>query len=245
MTAPRTRSILAWHWLAADRRLGFDDGRLVEPGQTLTVDGEPELCKNGLHASRSILDALGYAPGPIICRVRLSGRIVEGDDKLVGTERRCLWMVDATTILRKWAIWCAERALDRVGVRVNLVDSDLRALSAVRDVLDCARRYLTGDATESTLIAAWGAAWDAVRDAAWDAAWDAAKGAAWSAAWSAAGGAVWDAVRDAAWGAAWDAARDAAWRASGGAAWGAERMAQARELTRLVMAEHKRQRVRP
>jgi hypothetical protein len=231
-----SHSILAWHWLAADRRLGYGDGRLVKPGQTLAIDGEPELCKNGLHASRSILDALGYAQGPIVCRVRLSGHVVKGDDKLVGTERRCLWMVDATTILRKWAIWCAERALDRVAARADLVESDLRALSASRDALDCARRYLAGEVTESTLRTAWGAACDAAGDAAWDAAWgaagDAAKGATWSLAWVSA------------WGAAWGAAWSAAWDASGDAAWDAERMAQARELTRLVMAEHKRQEAR-
>ena len=41
--------------------LGHDDNRIVTVGETITVDGEPELCKRGLHASKR---GLGLIPLP-------------------------------------------------------------------------------------------------------------------------------------------------------------------------------------
>jgi hypothetical protein len=238
MTAPRP--ILAWHWLSTDRRLGYGDGRLVEPGQTLTIDGEPKLCGRGLHGARSILHALKHARGPIVCRVRLSGRIVEAntrivkdDTRLAGTERRCLWMLDATTILREWAIWCAERALDRMAARDDLDKWDRRAISAGSDALDCARRYLAGEVSEATLVDARVAAWAA----AWSATTAAAKAAATAAATAVDTAAATDVITVDAWSATTAAASAAIWAA----ATDAEQLAQARKLERMIRAEHKRQ----
>lgn len=64
-----------------------------------------------MHASRRVLDALSFAPGPIVSRVRLTGEIFEGEDKAVATERTVLWMYDATDILFGFACWVAENAL--------------------------------------------------------------------------------------------------------------------------------------
>ena len=170
----------AWHFLHEDRRLGYRDGRVVEPGQTITVDVDPELCVAGLHASVRALDALRYAPGPVVCRIVLGGTIVRGDDKIAGTERTCLWMYDATPVLRAWSRRCA--------------------LDVIRlwDAPEVVVRYLkTGD--ESIRDAAWDAAraaWDAARAAACAAARDAARDAAWDAAWAAAWDAAWDAARE-------------------------------------------------
>ena len=81
---------LMWHFLPADRRLGFGDGREVKVGETLTVEGEPVLCEHGLHGSSRARDALGYAQGrPVISRVRLGGTLLHDDDKSVGTESCC------------------------------------------------------------------------------------------------------------------------------------------------------------
>ena len=106
-------SILAWHW--SDGLKCQYDARPIVVGETLTYDGkEPiKLCNRGLHASLKILDALGYAPGNTISRVRLSGQIIKGDDKLVATKRTCLWAFDAKYVLISWAADCAERALLR------------------------------------------------------------------------------------------------------------------------------------
>ena len=85
---------LAWHFLNADGALR--DGRVAPPdGEWLTHTGPLVPCQSGLHASESILDALWYAPGPIICRVELDGgregACANRCDKLVAARRRILW----------------------------------------------------------------------------------------------------------------------------------------------------------
>ena len=157
-----------WHFINQDRNLGYGDNRLVKAGRTYKVDCKPILCDKGLHASKCPLDALGYASSAIICRVELGGTIIHGDEQSVATERKVLWIADATDVLRKFARLCA---LDVVHLW---------------DAPDVVVQYLkTGD--ESLRDAVW-AAWDA----AW-AAWDAARAAraAARAAWGAR-----DAVRE-------------------------------------------------
>src|SRR5690348_4555471 len=100
-------ALLGWHFSAANKRLGYGDGRLIRPGETLKVTGDPELCIHGLHASTRLIDALRYAPGPYLWRVKLSGVIVRGDDKVVATERTALWGFDAADMLREFARKCA------------------------------------------------------------------------------------------------------------------------------------------
>ena len=65
------------------------------------------MCREGLHASKRIMDALKYAPGATFCRVECGGEIIHDTDKLVCTERTILWRVDATEILREFARRCA------------------------------------------------------------------------------------------------------------------------------------------
>ena len=108
--------VLGWHLLAADRRLGYDDGREVVDGTTLEaqyrdVYTNPTLCEAGMHASTDIMDALPYAPGPIICRVRVGGPgLVMGKDKLTGDWRKCIWSLteaQSERVLRRFARWSA------------------------------------------------------------------------------------------------------------------------------------------
>jgi hypothetical protein len=188
-----SKPILAWHFVARDRKLGHGDGRIVRKGQTLRVDPPITLCVHGLHASVQPLDALGYAaPEQLIaCRVRVGGEIVTDDDKIAGSERTCLWWVDAEKTLHEFACWCAEGALKRAGV------TDVWCWAAI----DTKRKWLRGEATDAELAAAWAAAWDAARAA--------ARAAAGAAAWAAAGAAARAAAGAAAGDAAWDAARAA------------------------------------
>jgi hypothetical protein len=202
--------MLAWHFLSKDKRLGYDDGRLVEVGVPLECEGAPELCYNGMHGSLRLIDALFYAKRPIICRVKIEGDVIEGDDKLCGRRRTVLWMLDATQILHEFACQCAEDAL-------TLLDNpDPRSVAAVA----AKRRWLRNEITDEELDSARGAAWDA------------ADTAAESVARAAAVAAV-AAVRAAAWAAA-DAARNAAWNAE----WAAAREKQDARLTEMVMAAH-------
>ena len=173
------------------------DGRPIPPiGEWLEHDGPLVPCKSGLHASAHPFDALKYAlkyaPGNMLHRVELEGDLVlHGDppDKCVGRRRKIIATIDATSLLREYARWCASQVL-------YLWD----APQVVRDYLATGDESLRDAARDAAEAAAWdaGDAAGAARDAARDAAW-----AAWAAA---------RAARDAAW-----AARDAA-RAAAGAA---------------------------
>jgi len=169
-----TEHILAWYFLKEDRKLRYAPYTPVEPGQVLRVEGPLELCRRGLHASIRPLDALRYAPGSIVCRVEMGGDIIHGDDKLCASERKTLWVADATRTLHEFACWCAERALLRE--RDAGREPDPRSWDAV----EAKRAWLRGEIDDKALAAAADAAAAAARDAAWAAAWD----TAWDAAWT-------------------------------------------------------------
>jgi len=167
---------LYWHFLPDDGHLRFGTREKVEVGKTIKVDCEPILCEQGLHASRRAIDALRYAPGALVCRVTLGGKIVTAGDKSVGQERTVAWMADATETLHRFACDVARETLDRHA-------PDFQAgYVAVETKL----RWLAGNATDNELAAARYAARDAAWDAARDAAWDAARDAAWCASSAAA-----------------------------------------------------------
>jgi len=179
------QSVLAWHFCRSDKRLGNDDNRLIVPGETLSVEGPLKLCEHGLHGSKDILDALSYSKSSLVCRVRIWGDVLEDTDKLAGTHRKCLWMLDIDKILHEFACQVAEQALKAA----NVIDK--RCWAAI----EAKRAWLKGEISDKQLKAAWDAAWDAA---------GAAARVAWDAAWAAA----WAAARDAR-AAAWAAARDA------------------------------------
>jgi hypothetical protein len=176
------------------------DGRPIPAiGDTLRHEGKLIICEQGLHWSRQPFDALKYAPGPYLHRVRVGGQIVEQDDKGASTERTILATIDATHLMRRFA---ADQAL---------------SVAHLWNMPEVVREYLTTlderklDAAVAAEAADWAAAWAAARAAAWAAA-RAAEAAAEAADWAAADAAV------AAWYAAARAA--AAWvaRAAGEAA---------------------------
>ena len=198
--------ILAWHFLADDRRLQYGERVLIEAGSVSEAIGRLKLCDNGLHASLKPLDALGFAPGAMIERVLLEGEILHGDDKLCARQRTCLWIGDATNLLHEYACWAAEYAFAIVEKAGGTIDQRSRA------AVDAKRKWLRHEISDEELAAAEDAAWVATRDAAWVAAEAAARAAAEDAAWVAAREAAWvateAAARVAAEDAAWFAARD-------------------------------------
>jgi hypothetical protein len=138
---------LAWHFVGPTLRNGDP---VPADGEVLRHDGAVKMCATGLHASRRLLDALYYAPGPTICRVECRDVVAEEADKLVCRERVILWRVGGEYLLRDFARRCA---LD---------------VAHLWDAPNVVLRYLrTGDATLMD------AARDAARDAAWAAAGDA------------------------------------------------------------------------
>ena len=182
--------IKAWHFLPDDGKTQHRNRRQVAVGRTYSCRGAIELCENGMHGSRRIIDALQYAPGSIVCEVEIWTGVKEQRDKLVGRHRKVLRMVDATNILHRFACECAKQALTVGGVK------DRRCW----DAIDVKLRWIEGNATDEELATARAAAWATARDAAWATAWATARAAAWAAAW--------DTARAAAWAAAWDAAWD-------------------------------------
>ena len=173
----RSETMLGWHFLATDRRLRYGNQE-VEAGQTYTADGPLAMCRNGMHACRRPLDALDYAPGPIVCRVQLIGEISHDRNKSVARSRRVLWRADATTMLHEFALSVATTALSIVEAHGGTVDP--RSWKA----LEVKAIWLRGKATDQQLTAAWAAAGAAARAV---------------AARAAAGAAARDAARDAAW----------------------------------------------
>jgi hypothetical protein len=75
----------AWYFSTDDLVLRYGDNRKIRTGITHTVDCEPILRKQGLHGSKRIIDALDCAPGNIVWRVELTGRMVHGSDKVSAT----------------------------------------------------------------------------------------------------------------------------------------------------------------
>jgi hypothetical protein len=108
--------VLAYH---------FTDGMKLRDGQQLKVGrlykhiGELEMCVSGYHASIDILDALSYAPGFTVSRVECSGKIEQQNDKLVCSQRKALWTLDAKKIILKWSIRTATDAIKRVKKTCN------------------------------------------------------------------------------------------------------------------------------
>ena len=146
----------AW-WFAAGDTLPHGDGRKIIIGETLKVEPPIVPCKHGLHASIDPFDALEYAPGPILYKVRLGGEIIaHGGDKHAASERTALACRDATEML--W-LFARKMALSVI----HLWDAPI----VVREYLE------TGDKTK--------------RAAAREAAGAVAGDAAWAAAWAAAG----------------------------------------------------------
>ena len=161
--------MLGWHFCRNDKRLGFEDGRQIRTGRTLKVKPPVILCKHGLHASKRIIDALKYSQGHIICKVKLSGKIIHDTDKSVATERTVIAMVNGERLLHEFACDIAEKALKRANV------TDKRSWNAIK----VKRLWLDGKATDEELSAAYSAAYSAARYAAGYAARYAARSAAW------------------------------------------------------------------
>jgi len=205
--------LLAWHFLKEDRKLRFPPYTEITPGSIVTAEGELKMCRNGCHASIKPLDALQYAPGPIVCRVELSGEIIEDTDKLCARHRKVIWMADATRTLHEFACWCAEQALLRE--RAAGREPDPRCWEAI----EAKRRWLRGEITDSDLAAARVAAWEAALETTLEAAHEAARAAKQAASWAAARAVARETVRAATRAATqgitrvavWDTAWDAVW----------------------------------
>ena len=194
--------LIAYWFAMADKQ-----GRAYSPnkpdekwtvGQARTLNGEIIPCRYGFHGSSTLWQALDYAPGPLACKVELSGTIVQEHDKLAASQKTLLAAVNVERELRLFAADCAERVLHIFELEYPHDDRPRKAIAAARD-------YADGRIDYAAMAAAMAAAMVAARAVAMakPAPWTAAS-AAWSPSWAARSAAraarhARSAVIDAAW----------------------------------------------
>jgi hypothetical protein len=130
------------------------------------VKGKLEMCSNGFHCSKNILDAIFYVSPEIIAEVEVRGKNLKREDKQCWEEMR---------IIRKWnwtkkdsvalAIYVAELVLDNFESKYP---NDKRP----REAIEAAKKVFQKNTKKS-------------RSAADSATWAAAKSATWAVAWAA------------------------------------------------------------
>ena len=167
----------AYYFSESNKKLRYGDDRQIRKGRTHKVKGEPVMCEHGLHASKRALDALGYAPGSYLWVVEMAGKIVEGDDKIVATERAYIDGFEASDLLREFARKQALINIEKIYKYCSKKDYDL-----IVKYLETGDPNIQDAAESAARSAAWSAAESAARSAAWSAARSAARSAAWSAA---------------------------------------------------------------
>ena len=158
----------AFYFAKEDKKLRYDDNREIIVGETHSVKGEIKICKNGLHASEKLIDALKCAPGCILYLVELSGDMDIGKDQVAAMSRKYLAEFDAADLLREFA---RKQALINIHKAKKYFDSE-EDFNIVLSWLNTGNL----DLKESAEEAAWSAAWSAA---------ESARSAARSAAWSA------------------------------------------------------------
>lgn len=100
---PLGASRIAW-WFASEPKLPNGDDRPVSIGETHKISGKLAICRNALHWSREPFDALQYARGPLLYKVRPIGQIIEENDKGCSRGRTYLDMRNVTEMLRAFAL---------------------------------------------------------------------------------------------------------------------------------------------
>ena len=230
----------AWYFSNGDRRLRNGDGREIRIGETHAVSGDIELCSHGLHASKKLIDAIYYAPGNIVYRVEMWGKVEEGGDKVVAQKRTYLsGGIDVSETLRKFARMCALDVIDMW----EAPDIVIRYLkTGDKSIRDAAYGATLAAAPGDARDAAMAAALDAAPSAALAAALDATSAAAWSSARAAARAVACDSTCDSAWAAARSSARAVArasarndtWDAASTAAQDEARRKQNGRLTAMI-----------
>ncbi len=180
---------LAWHFTAEN----LCDGRpLPADGETLRHDGPLIMCESGLHASERLLDALQYAPGPIVWRVECAVDIKRDTDKLICRERTALWHLDATDLLREFTRKCAldvAHLWEMPSIVRQYLETGDETIRAAAEAVAWAAAEVTAGVTARAAATAARAAWAA--EAAWII-WVAGVAARATRIAGAAGAAAWD-----------------------------------------------------
>jgi len=191
------------------------NGESIPPvGKWLKHKGELVPCESGLHASEHPIDALNFAPGHMMHRVVLRGKVIPNGnpvDKVCARERKIVATINADKMCRAFARRVALAVIDKWDAPKIVLDYLRTGDESLREAAwysaSASARY---SASASARASAWDAARTPVRTSVRDAARAAARAAAWNSAWAAARAAAWTSAWAAAWDAAWNSARAAA-----------------------------------
>lgn len=99
------------YWFALEDKLPNSDNRPVIAGKSLSVEGKLMLCRNGLHYSLHPFDALSYAKGFNLWKVKALGEVLQEDDKCCTNKRLHLQKVDAKETVLLFARQQANKVL--------------------------------------------------------------------------------------------------------------------------------------
>lgn len=107
------------------------------------------------------IDALLYAQGAMVARVRLTGMLIHVNDCVTSETYEVVALADASRTLHEFALYCAEQALERA------VQCGAEPDSRCSRALELKRNWLDGHASRSDLMLAWAeveaAAWEGVK----------------------------------------------------------------------------------
>lgn len=142
--------------LPADRK---PHGFQFKKGVWYKAKGKLEICNNGFHASRNIIDAMDYVNCGYIAKVEVRGKSIIEDDKECWQEMRVVewhkWTKKDSVFL---AIFASELVLDNFEKKYPNDKRPRKAIEAAKKVLK--------NNTEKNRSAAESAAWSAERNAA-------------------------------------------------------------------------------
>jgi len=107
-----TKKYVGFHFSNLAGTLANGDGRKIVLGETLSVEGSPELCSFGLHWSEQVRQALKYGNARLWL-VEGWGDVQRGDDKYCGTHRKAIKDYgNILPLIVEYAFWCSERAAE-------------------------------------------------------------------------------------------------------------------------------------
>ena len=130
---------MTYAWLFTDK-LSSDDASLV-PAESL-----------GLEAFRGVIDALNYARGPFLHRVKMNGLIANNNARLLAYQRTTIWSSDVTDILRA----CARHWAGDVAGLWNAPPVVCEYLKTGHEELRAAAEKIAGDAHNSAQLRLYG-----------------------------------------------------------------------------------------
>lgn len=154
--------MFAWHFIKNDYHLAYDLSHIIcAEGLLSTVEPPLIAGQRGLHASPSIHQAIVSAPGTVLCRVELSGEVIEnsnnGRNTLCAQKRYVHQMMEVSGFLE--GLQCRVileylKSLENVDISKEARDKVTTCVEAVKAKAQYLRQRVTRDELEKAVAAA-------------------------------------------------------------------------------------------